>query len=226
MQSVLHPIIGPKEPPQEDLSGRTAIVTGTYCMTLKPNAELPNLTDCPRPALTGGALGIGYEIARNLALQKARVIMLNRSAVFAISYVSNLESICNNRKEEQGDDAISKIKAEGKEQGINVDINWVGVDLGHLKEVQEVFTKLSKEEERCDLVRRHTFIPHNALLMACFIQLICSAGINANQTGTEGRLFHWFIHNASTQASTLTALIGILVSTASVTFTPSISCCL
>jgi NAD(P)-dependent dehydrogenase (short-subunit alcohol dehydrogenase family) len=122
MQSILHPIIGPADPPQEDLSGRTVFVTG-------------------------GALGIGYETSRNLALQKARVIMLNR-------------------KEDQGDDAISKIQAEAKEQGISVDINWVQLDLGNLNMVQEVFTRLSKEEERCDL-------------------FFANGAINANQPGLD-----------------------------------------
>lgn len=98
---------------------------------------------------------------------------------------------CKNRKEEQGDDAISKIQAEGKEQGISVDINWVQLDLGNLKMVQEVFTKLSKEEERCDLVSVSVrTVPQYSLLecmtdLHAYLKLFANGGINANQTGLD-----------------------------------------
>ncbi|KAL3446132.1 hypothetical protein BJX65DRAFT_309363 [Aspergillus insuetus] len=51
MQSILHPIIGPKKT-IEELTGRVAIITG-------------------------GAFGIGYEISRAFVLNGARVIMIN-----------------------------------------------------------------------------------------------------------------------------------------------------
>jgi len=121
MQSALHHVIGPKKE-IHDLNGRVALVTG-------------------------GALGIGYEIARAFLLHGARVIMVNR-------------------KEEQGQEAIKKLKEEG---GENAKIEWLGCDMGNLKEVKEVFTGIREREERLDI-------------------LILSAGINANQYGetTDG----------------------------------------
>lgn len=114
MQSVLHKVVGPKKE-VHDLSGRVAVVTG-------------------------GALGIGYEISRAFVLHNARVIMINR-------------------KEEQGDEAIKKIKEEA---GQDAKIEWLPCDLGNLKEVKEVFGGIREREERLDL-------------------LILSAGINVNQ---------------------------------------------
>ena len=57
-----------------------------------------------------------------------------------------------NRKEEQGDEAIKKITALGEEQGKKVDVEWVGCDMGSLKEVKEVMSGLSGRLERLDLV--------------------------------------------------------------------------
>ena len=54
-----------------------------------------------------------------------------------------------NRKEEQGQDAIDKIK---KEAGPNAQIEWIQCDLGSLKEVKEVFTGIREREKRLDLV--------------------------------------------------------------------------
>jgi len=119
MQSILHPLVGPKKEEFHDLSGRVAIITG-------------------------GALGIGFEVARAFIQQNARVIMTNR-------------------KEEQGHEAIQKIKAEC---GENAQIEWVSCDLGNLKEVREVFGELAKKEQRLDF-------------------LILSAGINTNKYGTD-----------------------------------------
>lgn len=104
MQSVLHPIIGPKKE-IHDLDGRVALITG-------------------------GAFGIGFEIAKAFVQNKARVIMVNR-------------------KEDQGDDAIKKIK---EEVGEHAQIEWVGCDMGNLKEVKKVFTELREKESRMDLV--------------------------------------------------------------------------
>lgn len=104
IQSVLHSVIGPAKH-MEDLTGRTAIITG-------------------------GAKGIGYEVARAFALANARVIMLNR-------------------KEEEGLESIEKIKQEA---GPKTQIEWRPCDLGNLKEVKRVFTELREQEERLDLV--------------------------------------------------------------------------
>lgn len=118
MQSILHPIVGPKKE-IHDLDGRVAVITG-------------------------GAFGIGYEIARAFVENKARVIMINR-------------------KEEQGQQAISKIK---EEVGEHAKIEWLPCDLGSLKEVKKVFSDLRERESRLDL-------------------LILSAGINTNQYGED-----------------------------------------
>jgi NAD(P)-dependent dehydrogenase (short-subunit alcohol dehydrogenase family) len=66
-----------------------------------------------------------------------------------------------NRKEDQGQDAIQKIK---EEVGQDAKIEWIGCDMGNLKEVKEVMTGVREREERLDL-------------------LILSAGINVNQYG-------------------------------------------
>lgn len=55
-----------------------------------------------------------------------------------------------NRKSEQGDAAIEAIK---KESESDAKIEWVGCDMGSLKQVKEVFTKMREREERLDLVR-------------------------------------------------------------------------
>jgi len=104
MQSVLHPVIGPKKE-IHDLKDRVAVVTG-------------------------GALGIGFEISRAFVLHNARVIMVNRN-------------------KEQGQEAIDKIKSEA---GEHAKIEWLSCDLGNLKEVKEVFTGIREREERLDLL--------------------------------------------------------------------------
>ena len=71
-----------------------------------------------------------YEVARAFVQNKARVIMINR-------------------KEEQGNEAISKIKQEVGEQA---QIEWLPCDLGSLNEVKNVFTRLREKEKRLDLV--------------------------------------------------------------------------
>ncbi len=55
-----------------------------------------------------------------------------------------------NRKEEQGEEAIKKIKEEAGEKA---QIDWMGCDLGNLKQVKEVFTRIRDREQRLDLVR-------------------------------------------------------------------------
>ena len=55
-----------------------------------------------------------------------------------------------NRKEEQGEAAIDKIKEES-DQGAQIE--WVECDLGNLNQVKDVFTGICKREDRLDLVR-------------------------------------------------------------------------
>jgi NAD(P)-dependent dehydrogenase (short-subunit alcohol dehydrogenase family) len=71
-----------------------------------------------------------YEVARSFIKAGARVILVNR-------------------KEEQGDEAIRKLK---EETGGSYDVEWVGCDLGSLKQTKEVFDGIAEKEERLDLV--------------------------------------------------------------------------
>ena len=59
-----------------------------------------------------------------------------------------------NRKEDQGAEAIERITAEGKKEGKEVQIEWEQCDLGSLKMVQEVFSKLADKLDRLDLVSK------------------------------------------------------------------------
>ncbi|KAJ6163762.1 short-chain dehydrogenase [Penicillium chrysogenum] len=104
MQSALKSVIGPKKH-IHDLAGRVALVTG-------------------------GALGIGYEVSRAFVLNGARVIMVNR-------------------KQDQGLAAIEKIK---KDAGTDAMIEWLPCDMGNLKQIKETFTKFREQEERLDLL--------------------------------------------------------------------------
>lgn len=70
------------------------------------------------------------EISRLFALAKARVIMINR-------------------KEDQGKEAIEKIKAESNG---DAQIEWIACDLSSLKEVKDVFTGIREREKRLDIV--------------------------------------------------------------------------
>ncbi|TFK48649.1 putative short-chain dehydrogenase TIC 32, chloroplastic [Heliocybe sulcata] len=111
MQSVLHPIIGPAGPEVKDLKGRTALITG-------------------------GANGIGKEVARAFAKYGAKVIMINR-------------------KEEQGSAAIEQFNKEAQEQGIQggqLDVHWVGCDIAKMSDVRKVFSEIAEKEDRLDLL--------------------------------------------------------------------------
>lgn len=72
-----------------------------------------------------------YEISRAFVLNGARVIMVNR-------------------KEEQGQSAIDKIKEEA---GADAKIEWIPCDMGDLNEIKEVFSGMRERESRLDLVR-------------------------------------------------------------------------
>ncbi|KAL7769819.1 hypothetical protein ACKLNR_001203 [Fusarium oxysporum f. sp. zingiberi] len=120
MQSILQKTtgIGPQVVKPEHLEGRVAIVTG-------------------------GALGIGYEVSRALAHAGCKVIMINR-------------------KEEQGQDAISTIKNEKSD----AEVDWKECDMGNLAQIREVFGGLRESLDRLDF-------------------LVLSAGINTNQFGLD-----------------------------------------
>jgi hypothetical protein len=63
-----------------------------------------------------------------------------------------------NRKQEQGNEAIAKIKESYKKEkgaeGGEAKIEWKGCDLGKLSNVQEVFGGFAKDLDRLDLVSR------------------------------------------------------------------------
>ena len=104
MQSILQKTtgIGPQVIKPENLEGRVAIVTG-------------------------GALGIGYEVSRALAHAGCKVIMVNR-------------------KEEQGTAAIDAVKNATPD----ANIEWRECDLGNLSQVREVFGGFRESLDRLD----------------------------------------------------------------------------
>ncbi|KAL7421312.1 hypothetical protein Q5752_004197 [Cryptotrichosporon argae] len=107
MQSVLGSIIGPAGPEKADLTGKTAVITG-------------------------GALGIGFEVAKKFALYGAKVVLLNR-------------------KEDQGEAAVAEIKEAVAKEGKTAQAEWRHLDLGSLKNVKEVTAEL-KKLDRIDLL--------------------------------------------------------------------------
>jgi NAD(P)-dependent dehydrogenase (short-subunit alcohol dehydrogenase family) len=56
-----------------------------------------------------------------------------------------------NRKEDQGQEAIDKIKEEA---GSDAKIEWVPCDMGNLAQIREVASRFVEKEERLDLVSR------------------------------------------------------------------------
>ncbi|BCR90596.1 short chain dehydrogenase/reductase family protein [Aspergillus chevalieri] len=155
MQSILKPVIGPKKE-MHDLGGRVALITG-------------------------GALGIGYQVARTFVLNGARVIMVNR-------------------KEDQGQDAIDKIKQEA---GPTAQIEWMECDMGNFKQIKDTFTSLREREVRLDL-------------------LILSAGINVNQYGeTHDKIDRHFQVNWLGQFYVCNLLYPLLRKTSKLPETPA-----
>jgi NAD(P)-dependent dehydrogenase (short-subunit alcohol dehydrogenase family) len=103
MQAIV-PGMGPEKVTPENLNGRIAVITG-------------------------GALGIGFEISRALAHAGCRVIMVSRKA-------------------DQGADAMKTIREESP----GAEAEWRECDLGDLAKVREVFTKLRGDLPRLDFV--------------------------------------------------------------------------
>ncbi|PFH62180.1 hypothetical protein XA68_14721 [Ophiocordyceps unilateralis] len=102
LQEVLQKMAGFEEVHLENLTGRTAIVTG-------------------------GSLGIGYEVSRALAHAGCKVIMVSRS-----------------RK--NGDSAIDKIRQESPD----ADIDWRECDMGNLSQIKSVFSSIRDSLQRLD----------------------------------------------------------------------------
>ncbi|KAL5525795.1 hypothetical protein ACEPAG_7132 [Sanghuangporus baumii] len=108
MQSAINTLMGKHTFDQNDvpdLSGRTAVVTG-------------------------GTQGIGFEVAKALAVSRARVLLLSR-------------------KSENGAAAIESIQ---KETSGGADIEFVEIDLGSLKNVRDVADRLREKEPRPDIL--------------------------------------------------------------------------
>lgn len=80
--------------------------------------------------VTGGTQGIGFEVAKALAVSRARVLLLSRKA-------------------ENGEAAVEAIK---KETSGGADIKFVSIDLGNLKNVREVADEITDQESRIDIV--------------------------------------------------------------------------
>ncbi len=79
--------------------------------------------------ITGGTKGIGFEVARALALAKAKVLVLSRKA-------------------DHGDQAVATIK----EHDPTANVEFVELDLGDLVAVREVADRICKTEKRLDIV--------------------------------------------------------------------------
>ena len=86
-------------------------------------------------AVVTGGTGIGYEVARLLAVAGSRVIILAQ-------------------KIEHGMDAVARI--QGVTRGA-ADVEWLLCDLGNLSEVKRVGDKIRNEEGRLDLVRQSLY---------------------------------------------------------------------
>lgn len=81
--------------------------------------------------ITGGTQGIGFEVAKALALANARVFLLSR-------------------KEENAQEAVAKIKEASS--GTVPDVTFLQCDLGNLREVRRVADSVREKESRLDLV--------------------------------------------------------------------------
>ncbi|KZT11007.1 NAD-binding protein [Laetiporus sulphureus 93-53] len=112
MQAAINKLVGKEEYSQADvpdLHGRTAVVTG-------------------------GTGGIGFEVAKTLALAKARVLLLARGS-------------------ENAEEAISKIRTAAQDSsGALIDVTFIECDLGNLKHVKKVGDQIREQEERLDLL--------------------------------------------------------------------------
>ncbi|KAG8993626.1 hypothetical protein FRB90_000650 [Tulasnella sp. 427] len=96
--------------------------------------------------VTGGTAGIGYEVAKSLALAGARVVLLSR-------------------KPEHGEEAISTIKtlaAEDPNNTVDIDIEFIPCDFGKLSNVKEVADKIREKEPRIDILVNDAGIGVNA----------------------------------------------------------------
>lgn len=105
-----------------------------------------------------------------------------------------------NRKEDQGQDAIDKIKQEA---GPTAQIEWMECDMGNFQQIKDTFTSLREREVRLDL-------------------LILSAGINVNQYGeTHDKIDRHFQVNWLGQFYVCNLLYPLLRKTSKLPETPA-----
>lgn len=105
-----------------------------------------------------------------------------------------------NRKEDQGQDAIDKIKQEA---GPTAQIEWMECDVGNFQQIKDTFTSLREREVRLDL-------------------LILSAGINVNQYGeTHDKIDRHFQVNWLGQYYVCNLLYPLLRKTSKLPETPA-----
>lgn len=102
------------------------------CRTLSSLRLIRPLSRTLQTALvTGGTQGIGFEVAKALAVSRARVLLLS----------------C---KTENGVTAVQKIK---EETSGGCDIEFIEIDLGSLSNVREIADMIREKEDRPDVVR-------------------------------------------------------------------------
>ncbi|EKM54514.1 uncharacterized protein PHACADRAFT_146532 [Phanerochaete carnosa HHB-10118-sp] len=92
--------------------------------------------------------------------------------------LANARVLVMSRKEENGDEAVRKIKESSNDADTVPDITFIQCDLGDLKMVKQVADKLSNDEGRMDLV-------------------ICDAGVGVNTYGesVEGLDRHMIVNH-------------------------------
>lgn len=114
-----------------DLRGKVSEYTRGYIdsvLTAGPEFDCVYQT----ALVTGGTQGIGFEVAKVLALANARVFLLSR-------------------KEENAQDAVAKIKQASS--GAIPDVTFLQCDLGNLRQVRDVADNVRDNESRLDIVR-------------------------------------------------------------------------
>lgn len=116
--------------------------------------------------MTGGDLGIGYEVSKALALSRARVLILSR-------------------KEEHGEDAMKSIKEVNFfrfamlchqliscQLNPSADLEFIPIDLGNLADVRRTADKIREKEKRLDIV---SLPPAVHLVQQDLMWILCSS---------------------------------------------------
>jgi len=109
-------------------------VTGNDANTISDfdHERVPELSG-RTAVVTGGTVGIGFEVAKALALAGARVRLLSR-------------------RSENAEEAIAKIKSDADPNGPIVDVTFTPCDLGSLETVKQVADRIREQEQRLDLL--------------------------------------------------------------------------